>query len=69
MPEEGEIRPCAHLDSEDSEDGRRCTGMQSFSRQTKPPKWYTGNEPLCAGWMCQLNREHFDLASPDEKAT
>ena len=55
MPRNGEKRPCPHNDN-----GKECTGMQTFYRLAKPVGWHMLNAKAQPGWVCDRNIEHFD---------
>jgi len=45
---------------------QQCRGNQRFSQMHKPPTGWSADKSLetCAGWMCELNREHFNSTLP-----
>jgi len=58
MPNENESRPCLHLG---------CTGTQTYRLNAAPVLWHTKNsgKERQDAWVCDKNREHFDLAMPN----
>jgi hypothetical protein len=63
MPEEGKVRKCPH---QELDTGQYCRGTQTFSPTHKPPAGWNADNSLetCSGWMCDLNREHFNSTLP-----
>lgn len=63
MPKEGEVRQCPHKELDMAQ---QCRGNQQFSQMHKTPIGWSADQSLetCAGWMCDLNREHFNSTLP-----
>ena len=63
MADEGTVRKCPH---QELDTGQHCRGTQTFSQRHKPPVGWNADNFLetCSGWMCDLNREHFNGTLP-----
>lgn len=63
MPREGQIRQCPH---EELDTAQHCPGIQRFSKAHRPPVGWSIDQSseMCSGWICDLNREHFNCTMP-----